>query len=65
MTAENASPHHHHHVEVVGGRRARNATLLLTLVSLFWGGTFLWMSIGTAALREVFGAEASLSSAAD
>lgn len=42
---------------------ARTATALLTLVSVFWGGTFLWMELGTESLRYIFGAEARLSSA--
>ena len=38
-------------------RTRRNATLMLLLVCLFWGATFLWMEQGTDALVEVYGGE--------
>jgi len=54
----------HPHVHIVGGKAARTATLLLLLLTLLWGGTFLWMQLGTGSLREVLGADAHVASGA-
>lgn len=55
---------HHHPLHVVGGRRARTATLYLLVVTMLWGGSFLWMQLGTGSLAEVLGGDSHLASGA-